>query len=308
MKLKCLSILLFFSSNVIISQETNFISEEISINQYVDGILLSPKENNDKSLIIIIGDSGPTDRNGNQNFQKNNVLKKLAENLSNKGIATYRYDKRIVKQIRKGRISKTISFDDFISDAVSVVDYFIEKNSFKNIYILGHGQGSLVGILASKEHVTGFISIGGSAKPIDEVILDQVKQTVPGLLDESQVAFQKLKEGKTTTAYPSALESIFNVDNQSFMRSWMQYNPQEQIAKLPIPTLIINGTKDLQVSTEEAQLLKEATKHGSLLIIKNMNHVMFPILGDDLENSKSYNESFRTISPKLIPAIIEFVK
>ena len=34
----------------------------------------------------------------------------------------------------------------------------------------------------------------------------------------------------------------------------MQYNPQELIETLEIPVLIINGTKDLQVSTTEAQL------------------------------------------------------
>lgn len=308
MKLKCLSILILFSSNFIISQEPLFTSEEISVNQFIDGILLTPKDSKNQSLAIIIGDSGPTDRNGNQNFQKNNILRKLAENLSNNGVATYRYDKRIVKQIRKGRVSKTISFNDFITDAVSIVDYFTEKNTFKNIYIIGHGQGSLVGILASKEKVSGFISIAGSGKSIDEVILDQVEQTVPGLLDESQEAFQKLKEGKRTTNYPSALESIFSLENQPFMSSWMQYHPQEQIAELTIPTLIINGTKDLQVPIEEAELLKDASKNGDLLLIDNMNHVMFPILGDDLENSKSYNESFRTLSPELTPAILDFIK
>ncbi|MCX7550614.1 alpha/beta hydrolase [Xanthomarina sp. F2636L] len=308
MKLKCLLILFLFSSPIIISQENNFIQEEVSVNQFIDGTLLIPSSNKNASLAIIIGDSGPTDRNGNQNFQKNNILKKLAEELSNNGIATFRYDKRIVKQIRKGSVSKTISFEDFINDAISTVSYFTEKNTFKNIYIIGHGQGSLVGILASKENISGYISIAGSAKPIDEVILDQVEQTVPGLTDESQAAFKKLKEGKTTTNYPSALESIFSIENQPFMSSWMQYHPQEQIADLTIPTLIINGTKDLQVPIEEAHLLKDASKEGSLEIIENMNHVMFSILGDDLENSKSYNESFRTLSPELIPAILEFIK
>ncbi|HLV40437.1 alpha/beta hydrolase [Xanthomarina sp.] len=308
MKLKYLSLLILFSSNFLISQETNFTSEDISINQFVDGILLTPTETKNSSLAIIIGDSGPTDRNGNQNFQKNNILKKLAEDLSKNGIATYRYDKRIVKQIRKGRVDKNIRFDNFVEDAESIIAYFTNKKTFKNIYIIGHGQGSLVGILASKEDVTKFISIGGSGKSIDKVILDQIEQTVPGLLDESELAFNILRKNKTTINYPSALESIFSMENQAFMSSWMQYHPQEQIAELTIPTLIINGTKDLQVPVEEAQLLKDASKKGSLLLLEDMNHVMFPIEGDDLENSKSYNESFRHLSPELVPAILEFIK
>src|SRR5690554_97408 len=308
MKLKCLSFLILFSSNFINSQENYFTSTEISINQFVDGTLLTPTETKNPSLAIIIGDSGPTDKNGNQNFQKNNIIKKLAEDLAKNGIAAFRYDKRIVKQIRKGRVDKNISFNNFIEDATSIVSYFSKTNTFKNIYIIGHGQGSLIGLVASKENVAGFISIGGSAKPIDQVILDQVKQTVPGLLNESEDTFNILRKNKTTINYPSALESIFSIDNQPFMSSWMQYHPQEQIAQLTIPTLIINGTKDLQVPIEEAQLLKEASQKGSLLLIENMNHVMFHIEGDDLENSKSYNESFRKISPELIPAVLEFIK
>ncbi|PWK18744.1 alpha/beta hydrolase [Xanthomarina spongicola] len=308
MKLKVLFVLLLCSVSRINSQENVFIAEDISINQFIDGTLLTPTTIDKPSLTIIIGDSGPIDRNGNQNFQKNNSIKKLAEGLANNGIATFRYDKRIVKQIRKGRVDKNISFNDFVSDAVSIIDYFNEKSTFKNIYVIGHGQGSLVGMLASKEHIAGFISIAGSGKSIDQVILEQIKLTVPGLEEESKIAFQILKEGKTTTNYPPALESIFSLENQSFVSSWMQYNPQEIISELNISTLVINGTKDLQVPIEEAQLLKEASQNGSVLILENMNHVMFPILGDDLENSKSYNESFRQLSPELIPAIVEFIK
>jgi len=39
-----------------------------------------------------------------------------------------------------------------------------------------------------------------------------------------------------------------------------------------------------------------------------MNHILVPIEGDNLENSKSYNESFRTLSLKLIDAIVKFIK
>ena len=88
----------------------------------------------------------------------------------------------------------------------------------------------------------------------------------------------------------------------------MQYNPQEEIKKLDIPILIINGTKDLQVSVDEANLLKEAVPNSELLIIENMNHVLVPIKSNDnLENSKSYNEPRRILSQKLIEGIIKFV-
>jgi len=43
---------------------------------------LLPNEKEKPNLIIIIAGSGPTDRNGNQNFLKNNSIKKLAERLT----------------------------------------------------------------------------------------------------------------------------------------------------------------------------------------------------------------------------------
>jgi hypothetical protein len=87
----------------------------------------------------------------------------------------------------------------------------------------------------------------------------------------------------------------------------MQYNPQEIIKSLDMPVLIINGTKDLQVTVEEANLLKEASNSAELKIIDKMNHVLFIIEGDDLENSKSYNESSRKISQELLDSIIKFI-
>jgi hypothetical protein len=113
---------------------------------------------------------------------------------------------------------------------------------------------------------------------------------------------------KTTTDYPATLASVFSLDIQPFMINWMKYTPTEIIKELKMPILIINGTKDLQVSEDEAKLLKVANDKTTLIIIENMNHVLFDIEGDDLENSKSYNESNRPISPKLISSIMEFIR
>jgi hypothetical protein len=87
----------------------------------------------------------------------------------------------------------------------------------------------------------------------------------------------------------------------------MSYNPQEEIRDLEIPVLIINGTKDLQVSVDEANLLHSANTKSTLKIIEKMNHILVPIEGDSLENSKSYNESQRKVSEDLIKFIVSFV-
>jgi hypothetical protein len=290
------------------AQEVNYSSEDITINAFVDGTLLMPTSKEKPVLAIIIAGSGPTDRNGNQNFLKNNALKKLAEALSSHGIATFRYDKRIVKQIKNGNVDKNIMFDDFVTDAISVIEYFKKTNAYSKIYVIGHSQGSLVGMLAAKDRVNGFISLSGAGQSIDKVIIDQVQKTAPMYTPDTKRVFDIMRQGKTTPDYPPALSSIFNIEIQPFMMNWMQYNPQDVIKSLDMPILIINGTKDLQVSVEEANLLKAASQHANLKIVDKMNHVLFIIEGDDLENAKSYNESARSLSQDVITAILDFIK
>ncbi|WP_179376568.1 alpha/beta hydrolase family protein [Winogradskyella wichelsiae] len=289
------------------SQEKTYTEKELSISQWIDGTLLMPIETKKPSLAIIIAGSGPTNRNGNQNFLKNNSIKKLAEGLTDNGIATFRYDKRVVKQIRQKNVDKNMMFDDFIADASDVLDYFKKSNDYKNIYIIGHSQGSLVGMVSAKDKADGFISLAGAGNNIGDVLIEQIDKTAPMFSEDTKRVVTSLKAGQTTTDFPIALASIFNADLQPFMMNWMSYYPIEIIKNLKMPILIINGTKDLQVSEAEAQLLKESNANAELIIIENMNHVLFEIEGDDLENSKSYNESFRTISPLLIKSITNFM-
>ena len=307
MKFLVLFISLCFSSTLI-AQESSFTKQDISVNKHIDGTLLSPNNVKKPNLAIIIAGSGPTDRDGNQNFLKNNSLKKLAVNLTNNNIATYRYDKRIVKQLKSNNLDKNIIFDHFVTDAKSVIDYFKNTKNFNKIYVIGHSQGSLVGMLAAKDRADGFISLAGAGQSIDQVIIEQVNKTAPNFTEDTKRIFKTLKEGKTTTDYPMALSSIFNIEIQKFMINWMKYNPTEVLSTLNIPILVINGTKDLQVSETEAKLLKEANKDATLKIIENMNHVLVTIEGDDLENSKSYAETQRPIAEGLIDTITNFIK
>lgn len=291
-----------------LGQTTPQQSRNIEISKWIEGTLLIPDSNSKPNLVIIIADSGPTDRNGNQNTLKNYTLKKLATALADSQIASFRYDKRTVKQIQMGKLEKKISFDDFVEDAKECINYFKENPNFSKLYVIGHSQGSLVGILASENNADGFISLAGSGQNIGDVLIEQVNKTAPYFTESTTAVVDKLKEGKTTKEYPKELSNMFNEELQKFMISWMQYSPIEEIKSLDMPILIVNGTKDLQVSVDEAKLLASANSKAELKIIDNMNHVLFEIKGSDLENSKSYNEAFRSISPELIKSIVTFIE
>ena len=302
----CLPLMLLFAL-VGHPQSINFTSEDITINENIDGTLLTPSTNDKIPLAIIIPGSGPTDRNGNQNFLKNNSLKKLAESLSNNGIATFRFDKRIVKQIHRGNVDNNIKFEDFVTDVQAIVKFFAKSDSFSQLILIGHSQGSLVAFLADSEDVNAIVSISGAGQSMDKVLLEQITKIAPGLSDEAEETLKILKSGQTTSNYPQPLQSVFNYDLQPFMISWMKYEPKLIISQIERPILIINGTKDLQVSVEEANTLAEAAPNSKLHIIEGMNHIMFTIEGDDLVNSKSYNESSHPINSELIDIIQKFI-
>lgn len=290
------------------SQEVNYTESELAINQHVDGTLMLPNGVSKPNIAIIIAGSGPTDRDGNQNFMKTNALKKLAIGLAKQNIASFRYDKRIVKQIREKNIDENILFDDFVTDAKSVLIYFKNREDFNKVYCIGHSQGSLVAMLALQEFgADGLISLAGAGQPIDQVILDQINTTAPIFYEDSKRVLDSLRNGKTNPDFPLALASLFNMGVQPFMINWIQYDPRKIIKDLNMPILIINGTKDLQVSEKEAQALHEANPNSQLVILDNMNHVLVPIEGDNLENSKSYNESQRALHEDLIPTLADFI-
>jgi pimeloyl-ACP methyl ester carboxylesterase len=199
-------------------------------------------------------------------------------------------------------------FDDFVTDAISVLDYFKSKKEFGKIFVIGHSQGSLVGMLAAKGKADGFISLAGAGQTIDKVITDQITKTAPMFTEDTNRVFKSLREGNTISDFPPALASVFRLDIQPFIMNWMQYDPQAIIKELKIPILIINGTKDIQVPVTYANLLKQSNPKAELVVIDKMNHVLVPIDGDTLENTKAYNEPLRELSKELIPAIIAFIK
>lgn len=304
------SFLLFFITLSGFSQGSGFQAEELRITPLIDGTLLLPDPGKKIPLAIIIAGSGPTDRDGNQPMMVNNSLKFLAEGLYKKGIASFRYDKRIVKlQRRMGFIDEEkIRFDDFIEDAVAVLSYFKNDSRFSGIYIIGHSQGSLIGMLAAQEGASGFISIAGAGQEIDDVVVDQLQQQAPALADDARISFDDMRANGIAADFNPGLASIFRMEIQPFMLNWMEYNPQTEIAKLNIPVFIIQGNNDFQVLISEGELLKEAKPDAEYLVIENMNHILKEVKSkDNLENSKTYNRHNLPVMPALLKAVSDFI-
>ncbi|MCR9183071.1 MAG: lysophospholipase [Flavobacteriaceae bacterium] len=292
------------------AQEKNYTEEEITLTNLIEGTLLVPHTETSAPLVIIIQGSGPTDRDGNQPNMRNNSLKYLAESLAEEQIATFRFDKRLVKLARQGRLKEEdINFNDFIEDANAVIKHFQDDNRFSHLVIAGHSEGSLVGMVAATNDADAFISIAGAGQQIDTVIVEQLRRQSPELADEARKNFDELRETVAVKNYSVMLSSIFRESVQPFIYSWMQYNPKTEIAKLDIPVLILNGTEDIQTDVEEARLLHQSKPLAEMYLIEGMNHIFKEITkGDTIENAKSYNEPQRPIMPELVERITVFIK
>ena len=313
MKKSILLFIILFSA-ICFSQEKNekdlFNKEEITINSLLKGSLYSPlKQNKKTTLVILIAGSGPTDRDGNQKGLTNNSLKYLSEELARNEIAVFSYDKRIIAQMLSGTVNEaTLSFDDFINDAKEVLTFFKNKKKYNKIIIAGHSEGSLIGMIAANGNANAFISLAGAGRTIDLVIEDQIEKQAPFLKDEVQKNLETLKKGETFELKNPMLASLFRESVQPYMISWIKYNPQDEIKKLQIPVLIINGTKDLQVKVTEAELLKQANPNAKMEIIENMNHLFKEIKGDEKENMTSYTNPDLPVMKELISKINLFIK
>jgi len=300
-------ILLFFISLEAFSQEKNYDSLQVSIDPEMQGTLLSPKGENQPPLAILIAGSGPTDRDGNQALFKNNSLKYLAEGLAQKGIATFRYDKRVIAQINKATVQEEkMTFEDEVNDALLVVNHF--KDKYKKIILIGHYEGSLIGLLvAQKVVVSKFVSISGAGNSSATLIEEQIGKNAPQLKEESQKIISQLRKGELVENISPYLAPVFRKSVQPYLISWFKYEPAKEIAKLQIPILIVQGTNDLQVEDKEVQLLKEAQPKAQLLLIEGMNHVLKKVKTLE-ENQLSYLNPDLPISGELVEGIASFIK
>ena len=290
------------------AQMNPFTENLVSVNKLIDGTLTIPENIENPPLVILIQGSGPTDRDGNQMMMKNDASKKIAHQLAENGIASYRFDKRIFKMNKFNIKEADLRFEDFVTDVNSILEYFKADKNFDKIILAGHSEGSLIGMLAAQEGADAFISLAGPGRSIDKIVVEQLAKQSEELSKNARQAFDEMGKTGSASNYSPYLESIFRPSVQPYIRSWMKYDPALEIAKLEVPILIINGSFDLQVDSTDAEILNAAAPNSKLVILKNMNHIFREIKGENLENTKAYNEPNRPLHPELIPVLTDFIK
>jgi len=276
-------------------------------NHSIHGTLLESLEPN-SVLSIIISGSGPTDRDGNNTSLKSDYLKMLADRLYENGISSYRYDKRGVgSSVGDIKTGNEVRFSDYINDVASIIIHFKDTKKFKKIVVIGHSEGALIGMIASRSIADKFISIAGSAEDYLNLIQRQLSIQPPYVKSMSDPIIEKLKNKELVDSVPPLLNNLFNNSLQKYLIEASSYDPQEEISKLEIPVLIVQGSNDIQIEIKDAQLLHNAATKSRLEIIQGMNHIFRQSPENRLLNIQTYGNPELPIDFSLVNVILDFV-
>jgi pimeloyl-ACP methyl ester carboxylesterase len=258
-------------------------------------------------VALIIAGSGPTDRNGNNAQMKNNSLQMLAHELAAQGIASIRYDKRGIGKSASAMISEEqLRFENYVEDAKAWAAELKADSRFRELIIIGHSEGSLIGMLAC-EQADVFVSLAGAGRPIDVILKEQLAVQLKGkkkLLRAANEGLSELKEGKLVEDAPVELFGLFRPSVQPYMMSWMKYDPALEISKLKIPIVIIQGSTDLQVQVKDAELLHAASIGSRYILIEGMNHIFKIAPSDREKNIETYSDPQLPLAPELLRTLL----
>ena len=268
-------------------------------------------------VALIVAGSGPTDRNGNSagplRAQNNsNLYAILAWQLAGAGIASVRYDKRVIGDNLKKVDIATTSIDDFVADAIAGARKLVADRRFSKVILIGHSEGAGLVLQAANRGapVAGIVMLSGAGRPIGPVLREQIsRQLPPEDVVKWDSAFARYLRGEPTGDVNPGLSALLVPINRRFMQTWVKYDPAAEIARVKVPVLIVQGALDIQVSEADARALKAAQPAAKLVVIPSANHVFRAAENTDrMTQLKLYTDPTLPIVPELTPAITDWIK
>jgi fermentation-respiration switch protein FrsA (DUF1100 family) len=275
------------------------------------GSLLLPRSDTPVPVVLIISGSGPTDRDGNNpEGGRNDSLKRLAWVLAKHNIASVRYDKRgVAASLAATPDERNLSVEAYVADAVAWSRKLGADPRLGPLILLGHSEGALIASLAAPQaNAAAVISVSGSARPIDQVLRQQLSSRLPPpLMLRSNELLDSLKAGRADSNVPPPLQVIFRPSVQPYLISLFRQDPARAFAALKMPALIVQGSHDIQVSVDDARQLKAAKPDAELALVEGMNHVLRIVPNDVKRQLASYADPNLPLAAELGVHILRFI-
>jgi hypothetical protein len=257
----------------------------------------------------LIAGSGSTDHDGNGPQAKPATLKKLAEQLAERKIATLRYDKRGAGGWKPefGK-PEDFRFKDYVDDAVSLVNYLRGSGKFGRVVVIGHSEGGLVAILAARQvQIDRLVLLVTAARRQGDLLKAQLerRQIPPEVLGPILKAIDSIMDGQIVDPPPRGLSVAPSM--QPGLASAFTIDPIDPLKSIEKPTLIVGGGRDLQVARLDFAALSAASPLAKTLWVPEMNHILVDVT-DDSDNLAAYNQTDRALDATMLDAVATFVQ
>jgi dienelactone hydrolase len=269
---------------------TKFTEKEIQIGEGVwqlSGTLSIPQGKGPFPVVILVHGSGPQDRD--ETIGPNKPFRDLAQGLATRGIAALRYEKRTKQhQILMAAMAGSITVkEETIDDVVAAFKALgtEPKINSRRIFVLGHSLGGMLipRIGKAEDRIFGFISLAGSTRPLEDLMLEQTKYilSLAGTpTKETQKQIEELEQQVALVKSPNlSADASQKLPLGAPAKYWLDlrgYAPAAEAKQLPQPMLILQGERDYQVTMEDFANWKNALgerKNATFIAYPKLNHL-----------------------------------
>ena len=200
--------------------------------------------------------------------------------------------------------------EETIDDAVAGFQLLRQTGGVDSsrVFILGHSLGGMlmprIALLTPDAH--GYIILAGAARPLGELILEQmvyiasldssISKATQAQLDSLKVQVA-LTESPDLTAQTPASSLPLSVP-AAYWLDLRGYKPAEVATKIPQPILILQGARDYQVTIKDFDLWKkalDARKNVSFKLYPDLNHLF--ITGSGMAQPSDYDQAGHVAEP-----------
>lgn len=293
-------------------QELNLTIED---GKELPGILTLPAEEGTYPVIVLVHGSGPNDKDETLGY--NTVFKDLAWGLAQKGIGTYRYDKRTLVYPEDAADIEFTAEDETVRDAVAAAELMKHQEGIDDsrIYVLGHSLGGFLmpEIAAVTENGAGYILLAAPARSMSQLLPEQYEflANLDGVVtDQERKEIDQVKEAAEKIKHPDELEKNQAVLGAypAYWKSLENYDCIETARQITKPVLVLQGEEDYQVTMEDFEIWKQEFgnyQNWEFQSFPGLTHLMMK--GEKKLGPASY-QKMQTVDEQVIERISDFVK
>ncbi len=279
----------------------------------LEGTLTLPLGAGPWPAAVIVAGSGPTDRNGNSAMGlATDVYALLARGLAEGGIASLRYDKRGLPSSTGRFDMATTTIGDFAGDAAAATRFLAARADLGPIVLLGHSEGGTLAMLAARDGapVAGLVLVATAGRDASTVLREQLgRQLPPDRLAQFDTAWAAYLRSDTTVTPPTGLYALFVPANRRFMQSWQAIDPVVLLRGIRLPTLVLQGETDVQITPADARALGSARPDVGVVVFPGVNHVLKLATGATaMAQMSTYTDKSIPLAPGVVEAVVGFVK